>query len=185
MNRKLVRGLVLDARRRGDRIPQRLRYLDGGSFDELRRRINEMLMTLVDPDCYAASALVDLVDEQLLAATADATHRGHVRATALRDFTWLMHSADVGLLIGVLGIGRVFGGERVEDELRGGVSIGARAISLGVQFSMSSLRGVAVSDEDADGLIDDRRRSQICPGVRPGRDAEVLIEREVAGPAAG
>jgi hypothetical protein len=69
MNRKLLRGLVLDGRGRGDRIPQRLRYLDGGSFDELRRRINEMLMTLVDPDCYAASALVDLVDEQLLAAT--------------------------------------------------------------------------------------------------------------------
>jgi hypothetical protein len=27
MNRKLLRGLVLDARGRGDRIPQRLRYL--------------------------------------------------------------------------------------------------------------------------------------------------------------
>lgn len=27
MNRKLVRGLDFDARRRGDRIPQRLRYL--------------------------------------------------------------------------------------------------------------------------------------------------------------
>jgi hypothetical protein len=27
MNRKLLRGLVFDARGRGDRIPQRLRYL--------------------------------------------------------------------------------------------------------------------------------------------------------------
>jgi hypothetical protein len=42
------------------------------------------------------------------------------------------HSAHVGLLIGALGVGRVLGCERVEDELRGGVSIGTRAISLGV-----------------------------------------------------
>ena len=90
------------------------------------------------------------------------------------------HSADVGLLVGALGVGRVLGGERVEDELGGGVSIGARAIDLGVQFSMSLPRGVAAANEDPDGLIDDRRCSQICPGVRPGRDTEVLIEREVA-----
>src|SRR5271166_4012901 len=95
------------------------------------------------------------------------------------------HSADVGLLIGGLGAGRVLGGERVEDELRGGVSIGARAISLGVQFLMSLPRGVSAADKNPDGLIDDRRRSQICPGVRPGSDAEVLIEREVAGRAGG
>jgi hypothetical protein len=93
-------------------------------------------------------------------------------ATALRDFTWLMRSADAGLLIGVLGIGRVLGGDRVEDEPRRGVSFGTRTISLGVQFSMSSLRGVAASDEDANGLIDDRRRSQICSGVRPGWAAQ-------------
>src|SRR5689334_1619754 len=94
-------------------------------------------------------------------------------------------STDVGLLISALGIGRVVGGDRVEDKPRRGASIGARAISLGVQFSTSSLGGVAASDEDADGLIDDRRHSQMCSGVRPGREAEMLIEREVTGRAAG
>jgi hypothetical protein len=53
-------------------------------------------------------------------------------ATAQRGFYVLTHSAHVGLLIGTLGVGRVLGGERVEDGLRGGVSIGTRAISLGV-----------------------------------------------------
>ena len=106
-------------------------------------------------------------------------------ATAPPDRTRLTHSTDVGLLIGALGIGRVLSGERVKNELGGGVSIDARAISLVVQFLMSLPRGVAAANEDPDGLIDDRRRSQICAGVRPGRDAEVLIEREVAGRAAG
>ena len=67
----------------------------------------------------------------------------------------LTHSADVGLLIGVLGVGRVLGDEGVEDELGGGVSIGARAIGLGVQFPMSLPRSVAAADKDPDGLIDD------------------------------
>ncbi len=100
-------------------------------------------------------------------------------------FKSIAHSAYVGLLIGALGVGRVGGGERVEDELRGGVSIGTRAIGLGVQFRMCLPRGVAAADEYPDGLVDDRRRAQICPGVRAGRDAQVLIEREVAGRTAG
>ena len=108
-----------------------------------------------------------------------------VAATAPPDRTRLTHSTDVGLLIGVLGIGRVLGGERVEDELGGGVSIGACAISLGVQFPMSLPRSVAAADLDGDGLIDELRSSQRCPGVRPGGDAQVLIEREVAGRTAG
>lgn len=97
----------------------------------------------------------------------------------------LKHSTDVGLLTGALGVGRVLSGKRVEDELRGGVSIGARAISSDVQFPVSLPRHVAAADEDTDRLIDDRRRSQTYPGVRPVRDAEMLIKHEIAERAAG
>lgn len=61
----------------------------------------------------------------------DAIWRGHREPPRSAVYV-LALSARVGLLIGALGVGRVRGGERVEDELRGGVSIGTRAISLAV-----------------------------------------------------
>lgn len=139
----------------------------------------------MDPDCYAARAL-----GRSLMSRREQPRRRHpprqLSATALHDvYAVLMHSADVGLLIRVVGIGGVFGDERVEDELRDGVSFDSRTIAPSVQFSISLLRGIAASDEDADGLIDDRHRPQICPGIRPGWAGQVLIEHEVPGRAAG
>lgn len=116
MNRKLLRGLVLDARGRGDRIPSK--------------------------------------NAQGVLNIADAKPRGPAGQRAA-TLTCLTHSADVGLLISALGVRH----ELVEDRLGGGVAIGARANSVGVEFSMSLRRGVAATDEDPDGLIDDRRRS--------------------------
>src|SRR6185437_2060963 len=71
------------------------------------------------------------------------------------------------ILIRVRRVGRAPGGERVEDGLRDGVTLGTRSFALSVQFSISLLRGIAASNEDADGLIDDRHRPQIRPGVPP------------------
>ena len=57
----------------------------------------------------------------------------------VEQITWAENvtlSAHVWLPIGVVGVGRVRGGQRVEDELRGGVSTGTRAIGAGVPFRM-------------------------------------------------
>jgi hypothetical protein len=143
MNPKLLRGLIFGARGRGDRIPQRLRYLvepiaPAGNIShvlpllfvdhsvplsvEPPGRVDYELPTVVStgqspltdfcarPVSLAASAI-----RIPLRVTAHTTHLGNVGATGLRDFAWLMPSADIRLLIRVLGLAWVLGGERVED----------------------------------------------------------------------
>jgi hypothetical protein len=61
-------------------------------------------------------------------------------------------SVDVDVLV------IVAGGDRVEDEACGGVSVGSAVGGLGVELTVGLLGGVTAADQDADGLIDVGRR---------------------------